>query len=181
MKWKMKELENTTRLTLPDSVRSNVWQPCQIEGDDWEFQKNDRMQTIFFRRDSESVEIPVRILNFENRPDRDSIEQACSVLYSSRQGFFQTELRSVVDIPGMEQRMAAQASMGTKIKAPMVGKVLKVSVSEGDAVKSGQELFVIEAMKMENKIYAPADGTIEALDIGEGEQTKLGQVIATIQ
>ena len=52
------------------------------------------------------------------------------------------------------------AAGSATISAPMPGKVLEVKVKAGDAVKSGDVLMILEAMKMQNEIMAPADGTI---------------------
>lgn len=67
-----------------------------------------------------------------------------------------------------------------KVEAPMPGTILDVKVSVGDAVKSGDVLFVLEAMKMENDIVAPEDGTIASIDINKGDSVEAGQVIATL-
>lgn len=64
----------------------------------------------------------------------------------------------------------AQVAKGD-LKAPMTGKVVKLLVKVGDAVKSGQVLVILEAMKMEHVVKAPRDGTVESLLI------KVGQVI----
>jgi len=57
---------------------------------------------------------------------------------------------------------------GGEIVSPMPGKVIKISVKEGDTVKKGDVLMVVEAMKMENNIIAPKDGTIEAIQVKAG-------------
>ena len=56
-----------------------------------------------------------------------------------------------------------------KIVSPMPGKVIKVNVKEGDEVKKGATLLIVEAMKMENYISAPADGVIEKVNVNVGE------------
>jgi len=56
-----------------------------------------------------------------------------------------------------------------KIISPMPGKVIKVNVKEGDEVKRGQTLLIVEAMKMENYITAPADGVVEQVNVKVGE------------
>ncbi|SDX87072.1 Biotin-requiring enzyme [Ruminococcaceae bacterium YAD3003] len=61
----------------------------------------------------------------------------------------------------------AAASSGSVI-APMPGTILKVKKAEGDSVKAGDVVLVLEAMKMENEITAPADGVIASLSLTEG-------------
>ena len=65
----------------------------------------------------------------------------------------------------------------SEIKAPMPGMVLKVFVSEGTEVKKGDNLFVLEAMKMENIIKAPADVTVKTVKIKPGDKVEKGQIL----
>ena len=74
----------------------------------------------------------------------------------------------------------AGAQGGVKVNAPMPGKILGVKVSAGQAVKKGQVLLVLEAMKMENEIVAPQDGTVASINVTVGEQVEAGAVIATL-
>lgn len=69
---------------------------------------------------------------------------------------------------------------GTKIEAPMQGKVLDVVVSVGTKVKAGETLIMIEAMKMENPIVAPCDGTVTSISINKGDMVDGGDLLATI-
>ena len=74
----------------------------------------------------------------------------------------------------------AGAQGGVKVNAPMPGKILGVKVSVGQAVKKGQVLLILEAMKMENEIVAPQDGTVASINVTVGEQVEAGAVIATL-
>jgi len=65
----------------------------------------------------------------------------------------------------------------SELKAPMPGLVLKLFVNEGDEVKKGENLFILEAMKMENIIKSPADVTIKKLKIKPGDKVEKGQVL----
>jgi len=65
----------------------------------------------------------------------------------------------------------------SEIKAPMPGLALKIFVAEGDVVKKGDNLFILEAMKMENIIKAPADVTIKTIKIKAGDKVEKGQVL----
>lgn len=68
----------------------------------------------------------------------------------------------------------------TKITAPMPGTVLKVPVSLGTAVKKGQVLLLLEAMKMENEITAPADGVILSINVAEGNSINAGDLLISL-
>ena len=65
----------------------------------------------------------------------------------------------------------------SEIKAPMPGLVLKVLVAEGSEIKKGDNLFVLEAMKMENIIKAPADVIIKSVKIKPGDKVEKGQIL----
>ncbi|WP_300597179.1 biotin carboxylase N-terminal domain-containing protein [Niabella sp.] len=65
---------------------------------------------------------------------------------------------------------SATAAAAGNICAPMPGKVIKVAVKEGSAVKKGDLLLIVEAMKMENNILSPKDGMVTAIDVAEGDK-----------
>ncbi len=75
---------------------------------------------------------------------------------------------------GMSALNTAKVS---EIKAPMPGLVLKLFVNEGDEVKKGDNLFILEAMKMENIIKSPADVTVKAVKMKPGDKVEKGQVL----
>ena len=69
---------------------------------------------------------------------------------------------------------AASLAAGEPVKAPMPGVVLKVQVQQGQAVKAGQVLVILEAMKMENEIVAPKDGTVAQIVAAKGASVESG-------
>jgi glutaconyl-CoA/methylmalonyl-CoA decarboxylase subunit gamma len=74
----------------------------------------------------------------------------------------------------------AGAQGAVKVSAPMPGKILGVKAKAGDAVKKGQVIVVLEAMKMENDIVAPQDGTVASINVTEGQSVESGAVLATL-
>ena len=68
---------------------------------------------------------------------------------------------------------------GTAVKAPMPGNVLDIKVSNGQAVKEGDVVVILEAMKMENEIYAPCDGTVTVV-ASKGATVNTGDVLVSI-
>lgn len=73
---------------------------------------------------------------------------------------------------------AAPARAGAAtVKAPMPGTILTLSVQAGDAIKSGQVLCMLEAMKMENEVRAVADGVVESVEVKAGDQVSAGQTM----
>lgn len=69
---------------------------------------------------------------------------------------------------------------GETISAPMPGTILKVNVTNGQSVKAGDDLFILEAMKMENEIKAPFDGVISSVSVTTGASVEAGTVLCTI-
>lgn len=78
----------------------------------------------------------------------------------------------------------AAAPAGTqgsvKVSAPMPGKILKTVAAAGQAVKKGEVLVILEAMKMENEIVAPQDGTVASINVAVGDSVEAGAVLATL-
>lgn len=69
----------------------------------------------------------------------------------------------------------------SRVTSPMPGKVLRIMVKEGQAVKAGDGVAVVEAMKMENELKAPKDGTVEKIHAEEGDTVESGSPLVTIQ
>lgn len=74
----------------------------------------------------------------------------------------------------------APAGAGKAITSPLPGVIIEVSVKEGQAVKAGQKVAVIEAMKMENEIQATSDGTVTAVLVNKGDSVLEGAEIVKI-
>lgn len=75
---------------------------------------------------------------------------------------------------------APKASNGTKVTSPLPGVILDVFVNAGDAVKAGQKLCILEAMKMENEITADADGTVTEVKVRKGDSVLESDVLVVI-
>ena len=74
----------------------------------------------------------------------------------------------------------AASGAGTIIDAPLPGVILEVSVKEGDAVKKGQKLMILEAMKMENVIEASCDGSVTSIKANKGDSVLEGAPLIII-
>lgn len=72
------------------------------------------------------------------------------------------------------------AAGSVEVTAPMPGKILGVKASAGQAVKKGDVILLLEAMKMENEVVAPQDGTVAGINVASGDMVEAGDVLATM-
>ena len=84
--------------------------------------------------------------------------------------------------PAAAPKAAAPAAGAgaVKVSASVPGKVLKVVASVGQAVKAGDNIIILESMKMEIPVVAPQDGTVASIDTSEGASVENGDTLATI-
>lgn len=86
-----------------------------------------------------------------------------------------------VAAPAPAAKAAVAAAAGeTAVNAPMPGKIVKLVASEGQAVKAGEVLLILEAMKMQNEITAPTAGTVKAFNVAAGQSVKPGEALVII-
>ena len=87
-----------------------------------------------------------------------------------------------VSAPAAAPKAAAPAAGAgaVKVSASVPGKVLKVVASVGQAVKAGDNIIILESMKMEIPVVAPQDGTIASIDVAEGAAVENGDTLATM-
>ena len=76
---------------------------------------------------------------------------------------------------------AAAPAGGEQVTSPMPGTILSVNVAAGDAVKRGQVLMILEAMKMENEIMCPCDGKVASVNTSKGASVESGTLLCVIQ
>ena len=82
--------------------------------------------------------------------------------------------------PSAPAAVVGTAVSGTQITSPMPGTILKLNVAEGQSVKAGDVVLILEAMKMENEIVAPCDGTIKQLLVSKGSTVDTDQILAVL-
>lgn len=75
----------------------------------------------------------------------------------------------------------APSAGATTVSAPMPGNILSVNCKKGDAVKSGDVLLILEAMKMENEICAPQDGTVDEVLVSAGQAVDTGAALVALK
>ena len=75
---------------------------------------------------------------------------------------------------------ASGAAGSVKIEAGAAGKVFKIEANVGQAVKKGDAVVIVEAMKMEIPVVAPQDGTVASINVAEGDAVEAGALLATL-
>ena len=93
---------------------------------------------------------------------------------------------SSTDQPPVQAAPAAAAKpdlpvASGSVTTPMSGAIKSILVKQGDTVKHGQALVILEAMKMENQITAPVAGTVTKIDVAEGDSVIEGQVLLVLE
>jgi biotin carboxyl carrier protein len=73
------------------------------------------------------------------------------------------------------------SSRATQVKAPLPGNIFKILVKEGEEVKKGDKIMIMEAMKMENNVLAEKDGTVSKIKVSEGDSVLQNDVLAEIE
>ena len=87
---------------------------------------------------------------------------------------------ATMSAPAAAPKAAPAPAGGNAVKAPMPGTILDVKVQNGQSVKKGQVLVILEAMKMENEIQAPCDGTVSGLNVRKGDSVETQALICSI-
>ena len=106
------------------------------------------------------------------------VEEAGSVASAPKAAPAPAPAPKAAPAPAPAPKAAAPVAAGaTTVSAPMPGKVLSVNVKVGDAVKAGDVLMILEAMKMQNEIMAPADGTVSDVRVSAGQTVGTGDVM----
>ena len=82
--------------------------------------------------------------------------------------------------PAAAPAPVAAPAGGETVASPMPGTILSVNVQNGAAVKKGDVLMILEAMKMENEIIAPCDGTIASVNVNSGASVETGATLCVI-
>jgi len=83
--------------------------------------------------------------------------------------------------PRPAPKPAAPAGKGPKLTAPMPGTIDTIAVSVGSAVKKGDTVLVLEAMKMKNDLKSDVDGTVASILVAPGQQVKFGEALVTFE
>ncbi len=127
---------------------------------------NDKSTHVLYQNKSYTIEI----VSFDKAEKIASVKVNGSIYKVTVEDQFDQLLKQL----GMDNLAAVKVQ---QIKAPMPGLVLNVLVAEGDDVKKGDSLLVLEAMKMENMIKSPTDGIIKKIAIKQGDKVEKNEVL----
>ncbi|HET8752972.1 MAG TPA: biotin/lipoyl-containing protein [Salinimicrobium sp.] len=110
----------------------------------------------------------------------DFLNRSYSVKINSN--IYNVKISNELDLMIEEMGLAlSTATLINEIKAPMPGLILEINVNEGDEVKEGDYLLVLEAMKMENTIIAPRDGIVKKVFVKAGETVDKNQLLIEME
>jgi len=101
--------------------------------------------------------------------------------YKAKAPVTQVATPAAVSAPAVAAPKAAAATAaGTNVNAPLPGNIMTIKVSEGQSVKAGDILIIIEAMKMENEVLAPCDGVVKQIVVSKGATVATGDTLLVI-
>lgn len=105
-----------------------------------------------------------------------------SEIKTSSENISKRSQKEDIKVTPEEVKQEVAASEGQEVvDAPMPGNIWKVLVSQGDIVKAGDVLFILEAMKMENEIVSPIDGKVVSVSTTEGSAVNTGDKLAIVE
>ena len=111
--------------------------------------------------------------------DAGVVRQGEGYAVALREGTFEVALAEAGAAGAVAHRKAASGP--AKVFAPMPGKIVRVAAGAGQAVKAGECLLVMEAMKMENEIRAPRDGHVKDVRVNEGQAVESGALLILVE
>jgi biotin carboxyl carrier protein len=175
------EVEIGSRLRNVSVMRTGDGFAVEVDGHSW--------YVDAVRIDAHSLSLLVRDLSPE-RHSESALSLTCDVAISSGPASARLivhvgTMPFAATVNGRRRRRdvdARGAARGTqRILAPMPGKVVRVLVHTGDAVRASQPLVVVEAMKMENELRAGQDGRVAAIHVQEGASVEAGALVVVIE
>ena len=114
-----------------------------------------------------------------------AVKRVTRTLYKVRLGDKVTDVliredKVTVAKPKVEAEKKPEVVEGEAVKAMLPGVVTKILVKEGDSVKAGETIMILEAMKMENEVKSPKDGVIKQILVKEGDRVEAGDILAVM-
>lgn len=134
------------------------------------------MRKFVINVNGNSYEVEVEEVGVDN-----SVSHAVEKTTSSAPVKEKAQAPKAAPAPKVEPKKEVVVSAGQEvIEAPMPGNIWKILVKEGDSVKEGDVLLILEAMKMENEILAPRDGNVSSINTTEGTTVNAGEKLVVL-
>jgi len=122
----------------------------------------------------------VRSLRLEDGTQLSLIHHTSGNAHEITLGGTTVHVEIVDPLAARRRRREDEMSSGGAVNAPMPGRVVRVLVAQGETVRKGAGLLILEAMKMENEIQAPTDGVVEELFVAPGQTVEAGAELVRI-
>jgi len=182
MEWQIKIRDQILRVNVMANPCLTQWLPVTVDDHEWEICWNQKLQS-FFLRDSinNGYECALRLADFQSSKEPDQLGRQATLQGVYQGQSFRCSATILLSAPGVGQRVASQQNKGCRIRSPMVGRVLAVKIAPGQVVAKGEEMIVIEAMKMENKIFAPQAGVVDQVSVRQDQQVTLGEELVSLK
>lgn len=120
-------------------------------------------------------------VTLNNRVYEVEVEDGCAVLLDEYEAALPTvNAAKTSESAAAAPKAAVSGDAADALKAPMPGTVLKIAVAEGDKVKPGDTILVIEAMKMENEVAAEVGGTVTKILVAKGQTVQTGDPLVVV-
>jgi biotin carboxyl carrier protein len=169
-----------------ESAPSGADGPVLVDGRplDVRLERHDEIHAVLVERgDGDAVRTPVLTLPLEwiTGPSLGAVRREVVVDGWSIQVEVESERRASLRERARRGREETAHRGQTEVRAIIPGRVITVSVVSGDAVVAGQQLFVVEAMKMQNELRAPRDGEVSSVAVGTGQTIEVGDLLLVLQ
>jgi biotin carboxyl carrier protein len=136
------------------------------------------MRKFRIKVDGKVYEVEVEELG-ENKASEGTVSAPLPIITKVKEEPVKSKPTEVSDSPASSKAPTA-AVAGEEVLAPMPGKILQLKVSEGDSVKDGDTLLILEAMKMENEIVANASGNIKKINVAANDMVDTSDILIVI-
>lgn len=181
MQWNNTIGNKQHKVSILHHITAGRWVDIKVDEEPWQLLWQPQLSTIYVRKSHRSIEYCLRLKKISMSKDPEDFIYSIQTEADLDSGL-EASLNSIsLHVLEWDSRNKSRQDKPVKLRSPMVGKILNILVSDSDEVKKGQELLVIEAMKMENKITAPCDGIIEKLKVSIGQQIAIQDDMLTIK
>jgi Acetyl/propionyl-CoA carboxylase, alpha subunit len=157
----------------------------ELQGEKFEVELRVEGEKVFakvadreYELESSEVESGVYLFKHDNRVYQIYIDSEGNAKVNNH--FFEIKVFDPKRLRGFD-KSGFSAEGTVEIKTAMPGKVVRVLVKEGDQVKSGDGVIVVEAMKMQNEMKSPKDGIVKEIRFSEGETVNAGEVLVVVE